>query len=130
VTDLRLPPIQAVIELQAEWIAEHGGAPGLRDRGALEGALARAHQILAYDPDAGLVAVAAAVCVSICRNHPFVDGNKRAAFGVMGIVLELNGSYLDVAERDATRTMLALAAGELAEDAFREWVAANVVVDD
>lgn len=74
---------------------------------------------MAYDPDADLAVVAAAVCVSICRNHPFVDGNKRAAFGTLGVILGLNGTYLDVAEHEATTVMLALAAGEMPEDVSR-----------
>lgn len=114
---LVLPPIAAVIDLHAALIEEHGGAPGLRDRGALEASLAR--------PPITVFDLAAAVCFSICRNHPFVDGNKRIAFGALGMVLGLNGLYLDVAERDAAEMVLALAAGTLKEDAFRDWVAEN-----
>lgn len=123
---LVLPPIAAVIDLHAALIEEHGGAPGLRDRGALEASLARPHQILAYsEGEVTVFDLAAAVCFSICRNHPFVDGNKRIAFGALGMVLGLNGLYLDVAERDAAEMVLALAAGTLKEDAFRDWVAEN-----
>lgn len=129
-TGLRLPPIQAVIDLHAEWIAEYGGALGVRDKGALEGSLGRASQLMAYAPDANLAVIAAAVCVSICRNHPFVDGNKRAAFGTMGVILGLNGYYLDVAEYEATRAMLALAAGEMPEEEFRAWVSTNILPDE
>jgi death-on-curing protein len=129
VRQVRLPPIEAVIDLHAEWIAEFGGAPGLSDRGLLEGSLGRAGQIMAYEPDADVAVVAAAVCASICRNHPFVDGNKRAAFGALGVILGLNGLYLDVAESEATRAMMALAAGEMQEEAFRQWVVSNVISD-
>ncbi len=123
--DLQLPPIEAVIDLHSEWIAAFGGAPGLRDKGALESSLGRAWQILSYEPDADVVTAAAAVCVSICRNHPFIDGNKRAAFGALGVILGMNGIYLDVAETDAARVILALAAGEMPEETFRAWVSAN-----
>lgn len=68
---------------------------------------------------------AAAVCVSICRNHPFIDGNKRAAFGTLGVILGINGIYLDVTETDASRVILALAAGEMMEEKFRAWVSSN-----
>ena len=128
--ELRLPPIQAVIDLHSEWIADYGGAPGVRDKGALEGSLARASQLMAYDPEANLAVIAAAVCVSICRNHPFIDGNKRAAFGTLGVILGLNGYYLDVSEREATRAMIALAAGEMPEEQFRAWVSSNILPDN
>ncbi|MDR3440948.1 type II toxin-antitoxin system death-on-curing family toxin [Telmatospirillum sp.] len=128
--EFRLPPIQSVIDLHTEWIAEYGGASGVRDKGAFEGSPGRASQLTAYDPDASLAVVAAAVCVSICRNHPFVDGNKRAAFGTMGVILGLNGCYLDVAEQEATRVMVALAAGEMSEDEFRAWVSTNILPDE
>ena len=96
----------------------------------LEGSLARASQVIADDPGANLAVIASAVCASICRNHPFVDGNKRAAFGTMGIILGLNGHYLDVSERDATRAMLALTAGDMPEEAFRAWVSLNILADE
>jgi death-on-curing protein len=121
-----LPPIEAIIDIHAELLAEHGGAPGLRDRGALEASLARARQILAYaEEDPTLFDLAAAVCASIVRTHPFVDGNKRAGFAALGMTLMLNGAYLDVAEHEATRVILDLAAGRSDEDEFRRWVARN-----
>jgi death-on-curing protein len=118
------PPVQAVLDLHGELLAEHGGAPGIRDLGALEASLARPYQLIAYgDERLTIFDLAAAVCASVCRNHPFVDGNKRAAFVALGLVLGLNGFELDAAEREAADTILALAAGRLTEGAFREWVA-------
>lgn len=120
------PPIQAAIDLHAELLAEHGGAGGLRDMGALEASLARPFQLLAYaDENLTVFDLAAAVCASICRNRPFVDGNKRAAFVTLGLVLMLNGFALDVTEHEAADRVLALAAGTLGEVEFRIWVADN-----
>lgn len=120
------PPIEALIDLHEELLQEHGGAPGLRDRGALEMSFARPHQLIAYaEGSVTVFDLAAALCTSIIRNHPFVDGNKRAGFASLGLVLGMNGLYLDVSERDATEAVLALALGKIAEDAFRQWVAAN-----
>ena len=124
--EIVLPPIEAIIDIHAELLAEHGGAPGLRDRGALAASLARARQISAYaETDVTLFDLAAAVCASIVRTHPFVDGNKRAGFAALGMTLMLNGAYLDVAEHEATRVILDLAAGRSEEDEFRRWVARN-----
>lgn len=107
--------------LHDESLAEHGGRPGLRDPGLLESALARPHQLLAYgDPD--LAALAAAYGFGLVRNHAFVDGNKRAAFLATGLFVALNGQRLVTSQAEATLTMLALAAGDLSEDAFAQWL--------
>lgn len=107
--------------LHDESLAEHGGRPGLRDEGLLESALARPHQLVAYgEPD--LAALAAAYGFGLARNHPFVDGNKRAAFLATGLFLALNGQRLVTTQAEATLTVLALAAGDLPEDAFAQWL--------
>lgn len=121
-----LPALDALIELHAESIETYGGAPGLRDSGALDASLARARHILSYsERPVDVVDVAASVCASICRNHPFVDGNKRIAFIAAGVILDLNGLYLDARESEATETMTALAAGLLSETALTDWVRRN-----
>jgi death-on-curing protein len=107
--------------LHDESLAEHGGRPGLRDEGLLESALARPQQLLAYgEPDAA--ALAAAYAFGLVRNHAFVDGNKRAAFLGAGLFLALNGWRLAASQVEATRTMLALAASEMTEDVFADWL--------
>ena len=68
-------------------IERYGGAPGLRDAGALESALHRP-QTGYYDT---LVHEAAALLESLVQNHPFVDGNKRVAFAVVDVFLRING---------------------------------------
>ena len=111
--------------LHDESLAEHGGRPGLRDEGLLESALARPHQLLAYgQPD--LAALAAAYAFGLARNHAFVDGNKRAAFLATGLFLALNGHRLLTSQADATLTMLALAAGDLTEDEFAQWLREHI----
>jgi death on curing protein len=107
-----------------EQLAEHGGAAGLRDAGMLESALARPQQLANYgEPD--LAELAAAYGFGLARNHPFVDGNKRSAFVAVELFLVLNGHELFADDVDCVLTMLKLAAGELAESDFAEWVRAN-----
>ena len=111
----------ALLLLHAESLAEHGGSPGLRDEGLLDSALARPQNLLAYgEPD--VAALAAAYGWGVARNHPFIDGNKRAALLSIGLFLHLNGWRLTASQADTTRTMLALAAGELPEDALADWL--------
>ena len=107
--------------LHDESLAEHGGRPGLRDESLLEFALARPHQLLACgEPD--LAALAASYAFGLARNHAVVDGNKRAAFLATGLFLGLNGHRLVTTQADATLTVLALAAGDLGEDEFAQWL--------
>ena len=126
-SEFKLPPIDAVIDRHAELIDEFGGPHGIRDRGALDSALARAANLLAYGGDPSVAAMAATVAFGICQNHPFVDGNKRAAFDTLGTTLLMNDLWLDVSDRDAIRTILALAAGDIDEAAFARWVEENVI---
>ena len=107
--------------LHDESLAEHGGRPGLRDQGLLESALARPQQLLNYGrPD--VAALAAAYAFGLIRNHAFVDGNKRVAFLAMGLFLGLNGQRLVTSQVDATLMVTALAAGDLNEDEFAQWL--------
>lgn len=107
--------------LHDESLAEHGGATGLRDEGLLESALARPLNLAAYGkPD--LHELAASYGVGLAKNHPFVDGNKRAAFLAVGMFLALNGWRLTASQADATLTMLAVAAGQMDEAAFARWL--------
>ena len=112
---------QALLLLHDESLAEHGGASGLRDEGLLESALARPLNLVAYDaPD--FADLTAAYGFGIAQNHPFIDGNKRAAFLAVGLFLHINGYRLRVEQAEATATVLALAAGELEEPAFAAWI--------
>lgn len=107
--------------LHDESLAVHGGASGLRDEGLLESALARAPNLANYGtPD--VADLAAAYGVGLAKNHPFVDGNKRAAFLAVGLFLRLNGRRLTASQADATVAMFGVAAGELAESEFAAWI--------
>jgi death-on-curing protein len=102
-------------------MAEHGGGAGLRDGNLLESALAKPENLAAYgDPDAA--ALAAAYGYGISRNHAFIDGNKRAALVAAELFLQLNGWRLVVDDADCVLTMLAVATGDITEDAFADWL--------
>lgn len=111
----------ALVLLHDESLAEHGGRAGLRDEGLLDSALARPLNLTAYgEPD--LADLAASYAFGLAQNHPFVDGNKRAAFLAVGMFLYLNGHRLHVTQADATLTVLGLAAGDITEAAFADWL--------
>lgn len=116
---------RALILLHDESLAEHGGRPGVHDGRLLESALARPLHLVTYgEPD--LADLAAAYGFGIARNHPFVDGNKRVAFLAVGLFLLLNGQRLVVSRPEATLTMVDVAAGEMDEAAFADWVRPHV----
>ena len=102
-------------------LAEHGGASGLRDSALLESALARPKQLLSYgEPD--ICDLAAAYASGIVRNHPFVDGNKRTGFMCAFVFLARNGQRLTATEIDAAQAVIDLAAGDVSEEAFANWL--------
>ncbi len=112
---------RALLLLHDESLAEHGGASGMRDEGLLDSALARPLNLTAYEtPDHA--ALAATYGFGIAKNHPFADGNKRAAFLSVGLFLALTGFRLRVSPAEATAAVLAVASGELDEEAFAQWI--------
>jgi death on curing protein len=69
--------------------------------------------------------MAAAYTAGIIRNHPFIDGKKRAGFVVGVLFLEINGYRFMATEEDATQAVLSLAAGTMSEADFVAWMRAN-----
>jgi death-on-curing protein len=116
---------KALLLLHEESLAAFGGARGLRDEGLLDSALARPLNVHAYNPDSTLGDLAASYGFGLAKNHAFVDGNKRAAFLSIGLFLAINGHRLVADQVDAIRTMLAVAAGGLAEGGLATWIKAN-----
>lgn len=107
-------------------LAEHGGLSGVKDPGLLESAMARPLNKAAYgeqDP----FALAAAYGFGVARNHPFADGNKRTAWVMTRLFLKLNRIEIAFDKMDAIQTMLALAAGQLEEDAFAAWLRSKAI---
>lgn len=115
----------ALLLLHEESLAEHGGAAGIRDEGMFESAMSRPRNLALYgDPD--VANLAASYAYGLVRNHPFVDGNKRAAFLAAGLFLYLNGQRLAATQAEATVSMLALAAGDMAESEYAAWLRAHL----
>jgi death on curing protein len=113
------------LAVHEEQLAEHGGGEGVRDSGALESALARPRNLASYgNPDAP--ALAAAYAFGVAKNHPFVDGNKRTAWVLARLFLQLNAVSLEFNEAEAVLIMLSLAAGEISEEELADWFREHV----
>lgn len=116
---------QALLLLHREGLRQFGGADGIRDEGLLDSALARPLNRFAYEEERDLCRLAAAYAKGVAQNHPFVDGNKRAALTAAGVFLMLNGLCLTAEPAMATVAMLDLAAGEMTEEEFADWLRAH-----
>lgn len=116
---------QVLLLLHDESLAEHGGAPGVRDERLLDSALARPVNLALYEqPD--VAQLAASYGVALAKNHAFIDGNKRAAFLAIGLFLAVNGHRLRATQADATLTVMDVAAGLTDEVALAQWIRTHI----
>lgn len=109
-----------ILAVHDRQLAEHGGGTAIRDIGLLASALARPLNQWSCGED-DPAQLAAAYAFEIARNHPFADANKRTAWVVARLFLALNGRTLMFEKTDAIQTVLALAAGTMAEDELASW---------
>lgn len=116
--------VEDVIDAHDRQLRIFGGAPGIRDPGALESAVGRPINKWRYE-GAEMQELAAAYAFGIVRNHPFTDGNKRAGFMAMLGFLLLNDVPFEPDPVDATAIILALAAGEVEEAGLTRWIRDN-----
>jgi len=117
--------IELVLAIHERQLRRFGGPPGVRDLGALESALGRARNRWAYE-DADLTGLAAAYAFGIARNHPFVDGNKRAALLAFVTFLGLNDIDFVADEGEAAVIVRDLAAGLVDEGGLSRWIRDNL----
>jgi death-on-curing protein len=130
-------PEDLVLTIHADLIQRYGGQPGLRDRSLLESALTQPKITSrnSFPPSRGKVRMgggefahktlfekAAAYGIHVCKNHPFVDGNKRVAFVLMDIFLQKNGWEIATNEEEAYSMMMALASGILTKAQLPSWL--------
>jgi death-on-curing protein len=111
----------AVTRFHHDSLMDFGGSPGVRDAGAIESALARPRNILAYgEPDP--CDLAAAYTGGLCQNHGFVDGNKRTAFLTGFVFLYENGYTILAEQAEVIAAMLSLADHTLDEAGYAAWL--------
>lgn len=111
--------VYAVHDMQ---LARHGGLVGLRDKNAVESALAQAQHLASHgEPVPDAADLAAAYAYGLARNHGFIDGNKRSAWVIARVFLIDNGQTLVLTQLDAVQVMQSLAAGLMDEQALAQW---------
>jgi death-on-curing protein len=104
-----------------ELLARFGGMAGIRDAGLLDSALNRPRHLFAYGHPT-LFDLAAEYAFGIVKNHPSLDGNKRAGFMAAALFLEVNGLSFHAPEEDVVLQTLALAAGEIGKKEYAGWL--------
>lgn len=114
-----LPEVVSLLHEQS--LAQFGGTSGVRDQGLLESALGRPQHVFAYGKPS-LFELAASYAYGLVKNHPYLDGNKRAGFIVAITFLELNGMQFVAGEADAAVQTLGLAAGGISEAEYAAWL--------
>ena len=117
---------EVVLAVHDEQLAAHGGLSGVRDRGAVESALARPRNLAAYEACDNMARLTAAYVYGITRNHEFADGNKRTALVTADLFLMLNGYELVSSPADNVLTILGVADGTLSEKDLTLWIRKNI----
>ena len=113
--------VDIVLEIHRETISRFGGSEGIRDRSLLESAVMTPQASFGgKSPYADLVEIAGAYLFYLCCNHPFVDGNKRAALGACLVFLRLNGCRTAPDSPDWEALALGVAASKLDRDQATE----------
>jgi len=120
---MRYLTLGEIVQLHRRLLESTGGTDGIRDFAALESATAQPKATFGdVDLYPTLVEKAAALCLSLVQNHPFVDGNKRLGHAAMETFLMLNGSTIEAPVDDQERIMLDLAAGRLERSQLVAWL--------
>lgn len=125
---VNIPDTNDVTFLHDTIVHQVGGAEGLRSRDALSSALGRIELRMQYDVEASVFDIAALTAVSVAKSHAFMDGNKRAAYGAMQMVLAMNGYIIQVDPAE-TMKMIVAAATDGDDVSLSIWLARCAVQD-
>lgn len=118
---MNLPNAMTLRVFHDAQLKRFGGAPGLRDPGLLESAVGRVHSAMGYDA-LDVAAVAAMLCHAILKNHAFVDGNKRTAYGGLVMVLRGNGWRLEAEDMEIAGMIIDAAGSSDGYEAIADWL--------
>jgi len=126
---MRYLSLQEVISLHSLLVSQSGGSDGLRDRGALESAVAQPEASFGGEdlyPD--LASKAGALGHSLIQNHPFVDGNKRIGHAAMEVFLLLNSHEIDASVEDQEKIIIDVASGKVSRIELSKWISKHMIV--
>jgi len=117
-----------VIEIHDKLINVTGGSPGLRDIGLLESAVLGCNQSFGgVDIYPTIIDKAARLAYAVCKNHPFIDGNKRVAVTALLVTLQMNDILLSFTQTELIDLGLGVADSSIDYDGIIAWVNAHIV---
>ncbi|MES2279208.1 MAG: type II toxin-antitoxin system death-on-curing family toxin [Bacteroidota bacterium] len=120
--------VNEAIRRHNKLIDQFGGSMGVRDLGGLEAALARPYMTFdEQDLYPSPIDKAAAILESLIINHPFVDGNKRIAYGLMLLILAQNQLIINVSQNDQYDFVISASMGEIRFDEIKAWLEAKAI---
>ncbi|MBS3897679.1 MAG: type II toxin-antitoxin system death-on-curing family toxin [Dethiobacter sp.] len=121
-------PKHIIINFHEQLIKLYGGTAGIRDEGLLNSALEQPNAMFggSYLHNS-LTKMAAAFGFHLCKNHPFIDGNKRIALVAMDTFLQRNGYEICASEKEAYKVIIKLASGEFSKEELAEWLEKNLI---
>jgi death on curing protein len=120
---IRFLPEAVVMAIHDDQIRLYGGAYGVRDMSALDAALHMPQvQFGGEFLHTTIFEMAAAYGFHLCQNHPFLDGNKRAAGMAMFTFLQLNGLEPHASEPDYYAVMMSVASGQMSKEQLADWL--------
>lgn len=123
---LQFLTVADAIQIHQQLLQRYGGREGLRDAGLLESAIMSVPQHAFYSPQADILELAVTYLANLIQNHPFVDGNKRTAVGMMLLFLALHHQPLTLDAKLLEDYVVQLAAGELSSQTFLDWLRSQV----
>jgi death-on-curing protein len=119
--DILFLTLAEVIDIHADQIERYGGSHGVRDMNLLSSAVAMPSASFGGDYlHADIYEMAAAYAFHLAQNHPFIDGNKRAALASALVFLEMNGSAISETAGRLYDAMIGIASGGLGKAAFTD----------
>lgn len=125
---MRYITIGEMLELYARIMEQSGGVVGIHNLSALESALIQPRMTFGGEElYPTIVEKASALGYSMIKNHPFIDGNKRAGHAAMEVFLVLNGFEISASIDEQEKVILQVASGELGRDELTDWLRAHIV---
>ena len=125
---MRYLTLEEIVSLHAKLIAQSGGIPGLRDRGALESAVAQPEMSFGGEDLYPTIAEKAATLGhSLIQNHCFMDGNKRVGHAAIEVFLVLNGYEIEAPIDEQEQVVLSVASGQMDRVALGKWLKPYIV---
>jgi len=125
---MRYLTLNEVLELHQRVIEQTGGPAAVRDFGALQSAVAQPRMSFGgADLYPTIQEKAAAICLSLVKNHPFLDGNKRVGHAALETFLVLNGHEIASSIDDSERVILGVASGAVSREQLVDWLKEHVV---